>query len=107
MPCRVDDWDDVARVTKQYGMDIHDFEAVLCGIFTVMEHRRDERDDWLGDIHWSEVGVPREMVEKWWEGHKREDAKRRKAEAAKRRKEELKAQARSKLTKEERTALGI
>jgi hypothetical protein len=111
MPCRTDDyWE--PTVTKRYGMDIHDFEAVLCGIFTEAENRAmrtgyDEFSELLYKVDWAEAGVSRKAVEAWWKGHKREDAKRRKAEAEKKRKEELKAAALSKLTPEERSALGV
>ena len=105
MPCRDPDWD-IPKVTKRFGMDIHDFESVLCGIFTHLEK------NWalnvtLDDVNWSEVGVSRGMVEAWWAGHKREDERRRKREAAEKRKAELRVAALSKLTDEEKEALGI
>jgi hypothetical protein len=104
MPCRDPDWD-IPEVTKSFGMDIHDFEAVLCGMLTVLE--KEERMFSLDDVDWSEVGVSRKMVETWWEGHKREDERRRKKEAAEKRKAELRAAALNKLTNEEKEALGI
>lgn len=105
MPCRDPDWD-IPKATKRFGLDIHDFEAVLCGIFTSLE-KYGEKNILLNDIDWDEVGVSRGMVEAWWEGHKREDERRRKKEAAEKRKAELKATALSKLTNEEKEALGI
>ncbi len=93
MPCRVDDWGGVPRVTKQHGLAIEDFEAVLCGIFTYLEK------NWalgasLDAVDWSEVGVSRKMVEGWWEAKEREKAVRRTAALAK-------------LTAEDRKVLGL
>lgn len=106
MPCRVDDWDDVPRVTKHYGLAIEDFEAVLCGILSEIEFS-DELDHFLGAVNWDEVGVSRKMVQAWWTAHKKEDDKRRKREAAEARKNELRKAALAKLTDEERKALGL
>jgi hypothetical protein len=111
MPCRDGDWDE-PRVIKRFEMDIHDFEAVLCGLFTEAESRGlrtgyDELSFLLSEVNWKEVGVPRKKVENWWAGHKREDERRRKKEAEEKRKAELKAAALSKLTDEEKQVLGI
>ena len=106
MPCRVDDWDDVPKATKRHGLAIEDFEAVLCGIFTLLE--ADKRlEIHLTDMDWSEVGVSRKMVEAWWAAHKKEDERRRAKEAAEKEKEEKRKAALAKLTAEDRKALGL
>ena len=105
MPCRVDDWDDVPRATKRHGLAIEDFEAVLCGMLTVLE--KEERLFSLDDIDWDEVGVSRKMVEAWWEAHKKEDERRRAKELAERVKEERRKAALAKLTDEDRKILGL
>lgn len=106
MPCR--DWtvDEAPLERRLHGMTIEDFEATLCGLFTLFE-KEGEIDWWTSRVDWKEAGVKRKTVETWWKKHKEEDAARRAREAAERRKEELKAHALSKLSAEERAALGI
>lgn len=115
MPCRVDERDEIfhkleiPQATKRHGLDIEDFEAALCGIFTVLEASASGQslDYLLGYVDWKEAGVQRRVVETWWRKHKAEDDARRRREAREKSKEELKATALSKLTPEERSVLGI
>lgn len=105
MPCRDPvDWDE-PRVTKRHGLAIEDFEAVLCGILTVLE--KEERLFGLDDVDWTEVGVKQKTVETWWKAHKLEDIARRKQEKAEKRMKELRVAALAKLTPEEKAVLGI
>ena len=105
MPCRSDGWDTPEKEQRN-GLDIGQFEATLCGIFTLFE-KEGEIDWWLDRVNWKEAGVKRGHVEAWWTRHKKADEDRRKREEAARRKEELKAHALSKLTEAERIALGL
>lgn len=113
MPCR-DDWGvNITRTTpreNRHGMELSDFEAVLCGLFTALEGKEQINDMlplWLSNVDWKEAGVTRKKVETWWKKHKAADETRRKLEAALRKKAELKASALAKLTTEEREVLGI
>ena len=111
MPCRTDGWDEPVKPRKEtrHGMDIADFEAVLCGILTAAsEGILVGRVDGLMDVvDWKEAGVSRKTVEAWWKRHQKEDADRRAREAAEQRRTALKQSALKKLTAEERAALGL
>lgn len=114
MPCRVDeDWDTTPRRVERHGMELADFEAALCGVFTAIERWGNDTTlegrlkQMLDKVDWDDAGVRRKTVETWWKKHKKEDEERRAREAAARRKEELKAAAISKLSMEERAALGL
>ena len=107
MPCRSDGWD-MPETPKRNGLDIDQFEASLCAVFTVLEAMNDAGLDQLLDkVDWKEAGVKRGHVEAWWKRHKREDEDRRKREAAEKRKAELRKIALGKLTPEELDVLGI
>lgn len=107
MPCRSDGWD-MPETTKRNGLDIDQFEASLCAVFTVLEAMNDAALDQLLDkVDWKEAGVKRGHVEAWWKRHKREDEDRRIREADAKRKNELKKIALGKLTAEELEVLGI
>jgi hypothetical protein len=107
MPCRSDGWD-MPETPKRNGMDIDQFEASLCAVFTVLEAMNDAALDQLLDkVDWKEAGVKRGHVEAWWKRHKREDEDRRKREAAEKRKDDLRKIAIGKLTPEELAILGI
>ncbi len=54
-------------------MTLGQFEAVLCGIFTAIEGDSTDVSDCLDDLDWSEIGVDRNILEKWWENHKAKD----------------------------------
>ena len=107
MPCNdgSNSWGVVERPTR-HGLDIDDFEAVLCGVFTELDIEG-ELYLWLGDIDWKEVGVSRAEVETWWTAHKKEDEARRDREQAERDKKALKASALAKLTDDEKKVLGL
>jgi hypothetical protein len=113
MPCRVDDEDWKPRKETRHGMDIADFEATLCGVFTAAEEGAFAPtvvggvDGLLDVIDWKEAGVKRKTVEAWWKRHKAEDAARLARESAERRKAELRKVAIGKLTAEELEVLGI
>lgn len=107
MPCRSDGWD-TPETPKRNGLDIDQFEASLCAVFTVLEAMNDtELNQLLDKVDWKEAGVKRGHVEAWWTRHKREDENRRKREAAEKRKAELRKVALGKLTPEELDVLGI
>ena len=107
MPCSSDGWD-MPKTPKRNGLDIDQFEASLCAVFTVLEAMNDAGLDQLLDkVDWKEAGVKRGHVEAWWKRHKREDEDRRKREAAEKRKAELRKIALGKLTPEELDVLGI
>jgi hypothetical protein len=92
----------------RHGADINDFEAVLCGLFTYIERFSTSGvEGYLNGVDWKEVGVPRSVVENWWEHHKKEDEERRAREAAEKLKEKIRAEALKKLSVEERIALGL
>ena len=105
MPCRTDDWDCKPVRESRNGLYIADFEAILCGILTVLE--KEERMFSLDDVDWDEVGVKKKHVDKWWKEHKKEDEVRRAKEAAAKRKNDLRAMALAKLTDDERKALDL
>lgn len=92
MPCRVEEDHELCKETR-HGMTIDHFEAVLCGLFTVMEKApitgENMLDLWLSDVDWKEAGVQRREVKTWWRKHKAEDTRRRMAETAERRNAEL------------------
>lgn len=85
-----------------------DFEAILCGVFTVLD-RRDvlDLDFVLNEVDWKEVGDQRDRVVEWWKEHKAEDEARREQQRVIDRHRALMQQAVSKLTKEELDALGV
>ena len=106
MPC-TNGWD-TPETPKRNGLDIDQFEASLCAVFTVLEAMDDTAlNQMLDKVDWKECGVPRKRVETWWKKHQAEDEKRRKREAAEKRKAELKKIAIGKLTPEELDVLGI
>ena len=109
MPCRVDDEDWKPRKETRQGLNIEDFEAVLCGILTAAGKGIHVAGPTglLDNIDWKEAGVKRKTVEAWWKRHKAEDAARLARESAERRKAELRKVAIGKLTAEELEALGI
>jgi hypothetical protein len=109
MPCRVDDEDWKPRKETRHGLNIDDFEAVLCGILTAAGKGIHVAGPTglLDNIDWKEAGVKRGHVEAWWKRHKAEDAARLARESAERRKAELRKVAIGKLTAEELEALGI
>ena len=79
MPCRTEE--PTADEMRRAGHPTHaDFEAVMCGLFCHLE-----KDGMLGAtldlINWTEAGVPRSLVEKWWSLHQERDRQRREAEA--------------------------
>lgn len=79
MPCHVDLSDDKI-----------DFEAVLCGIFTLLESNKltTTLGTVLTAVDWDEVGENRSDIRDWWIEHKRRDAERRVAEAKRKAMEE-------------------
>ena len=110
MPCRVEeDWDTTPRRVERHGMELADFEAALCGVFTAAEEGAvvGGLEGLLDVVDWKEAGIQRRVVKTWWRKHKAEDEARRLREAAEQRKATLKAAALSKLTAEERAALGL
>lgn len=109
MPCRSDGWD-TPETPKRNGLDIDQFEATLCALFTMIEVNAPEGEslkEALDKVNWREAGVKRGHVEAWWTRHKRQDEDRRKREAAEKRKAELRKVAIGKLTPEELDVLGI
>lgn len=84
MPCN--DWGGgpgphvVYRDLEIHGLRIKDFQALLCGSFTLAE-KTGTLDDLLDKMDWKEVGVSRKTTLEWWEKHKKEDELRRKEEA--------------------------
>lgn len=107
MPCNdgSNSWGAVERPTR-HGLNIDEFEAVLCGVFTELD-AEGELYLWFGDIDWKEVGVSRQAVETWWTTHKKEDEARRAREKAECDKKALKAGALAKLTDDEKKVLGL
>lgn len=102
MPCR-DSRDDIRteyvyKDRKIHGLDIDDFEAVMCGIMSAKGVSLDKVD-------WNEVGVPRAKFENWWRHHQEEDRKRRDRELAAANLKATAERALKKLTVEEREAL--
>lgn len=110
MPCRDPmDWDVTPHRVERHGMDLADFEAALCGVFTAAEEGAvvGGLEGLLDVVDWKEAGVQRRVVKTWWRKHKAEDEARRAREAEEMRTAVLKAAALSKLTAEERAALGL
>lgn len=106
MPC-TNGWD-TPETPERNGLDIDQFEASLCAVFTVLEAMNDTAlNQMLDKVDWQEAGVKRGHVEAWWKRHKRQDERRRQREAAEKRKAELKKIAIGKLTAEELEVLGI
>ncbi len=104
MPCR--DW--VAdEEDRQVAREEHEIlETGMCAVLTVLENSN-QFEDMMATIDWDEAGISRWKLEKWWEDHKKKDAKRR-AEAEKAaRASELRKKALSKLSYEEKKALGL
>lgn len=104
MPCR-DGRDDIRTEyvdRKIHGLDIHDFEAILCGVLSAKGGNL-----LLGKVDWEEVGVSRTRVATWWHLHQEEDRRRRDRELAAAKLKATAAQALKKLTQEERHALGL
>lgn len=102
MPCR-DGRDDVRTEyidRKRHGLDINDFEAILCGILSVKGVSAS-----LNQVDWDEVGVPRDKFSHWWRIHQEEDRKRRERELAAANLRATAERALKKLTEEERAAL--
>lgn len=104
MPCR--DWADIEAERRTESQEKILLEASMCAILTVLERDHDLQEI-LKSVDWNEAGVPRYRLEKWWDEHKAEDHRRKKAEAEKQERERLRTEALSKLTPEERSALGI
>lgn len=105
---------------KYNGLTAEQLEAVLCGLFTVLEDAStaagaplsaNHMADALGRVDWTEAGVNRKQAVDWWKSHKAADKARHEREARIKaeleRQAKLKASALNKLTPEERLALGI
>jgi hypothetical protein len=93
------------------GLTAEQLEAVLCGLFTVLEDHGlvggYSIAAWLAAVDWEEAGVTRKQAADWWKAHKAADKARLERETRIREEAELKASALSKLTPAERNALGI
>ena len=61
----------------------------------------DELQNYIYNIDWEEVGVPMELVESWWENHKKEDEDRRQQELKSKEIAERRKKLLEKLTDEE------
>lgn len=104
MPCR--DWVVEDEERHRASNEKRLLEASMCAILTVLERYHDLQEI-LKSVNWDEAGVPRYRLEKWWDEHKAEDRRRKKAEAEKRERERLREEALSKLTPAERSVLGL
>ena len=72
MPCHVDMPDPTTEeINRDGGMTLYQIEAVLCGVLAA------GRIAILDSVDWGEVGVPRDLVERWWRRHQAMDGARR------------------------------
>lgn len=80
-----------------------DFERVLTALHEAHPDIYELSPKPLNHINYTEAGITRKELERWWKQHKKLDAQHREAERLKK----LRASALNKLTEEERKALGI
>lgn len=85
-------------------------EARVCAVFSCLE-ARGLMDEVIKNINWQEAGLTQQSTLRWWEQHKEQDRRRRKAEKEQAehaaREKRLAAIGLAKLTPEERKALGL
>lgn len=72
MPCYEPSGADYTRAEQQDRAN--KLEAVLCGIFTVLDAKGLTL---LDSVNWKEVGVSRRWAERWWEKHLEQDRLRK------------------------------
>lgn len=102
------------------GLTAEQLEAVLCGVFTVLEDASKLGNtplapgaigDVMARMDWTEIGVTRTQAVNWWDSHKVADKVRREREEMRRleaeRNDRLKKSGLNKLTPAERIALGL
>jgi hypothetical protein len=77
MPCRTDE--DQPPVNPVTLTGVADLEAALCGVLTLTDSTG-QTNNLLGKVNWTEAGVTRAQVEKWWADHKAADQARLKRE---------------------------
>jgi hypothetical protein len=107
MPCNNGGWPEEDSSYQRLSKEHKNVEALLCGIFTVLDKDRDELDHFLDIINWEEVGISKAYAKSWWFTHKIQDQQRRKNEQlVKERELRIKA-AKDKLTLEELHLLNI
>lgn len=112
MPCYYDP--DPTLAERQAIADEHAMvEAMLCGVLTVLEDQG-KYDDVVNAINFTEMGIGKRKLSKWWEKHKAADKRRREKEAcelAKEQERQKKAEtvrlAMAKLSDAEIKALGL
>ena len=87
MPCRDDRDTEYDRVAARERANI---EAALCAVLSVMEKNMPANtfDQYINTIDWTEAGITKKWLTKWWERHKALDAERRVYEAKEREKKE-------------------
>ena len=93
------------------GRQIAELEAMLCGVFTLLENGICVNssdlflDDILTQVNWKGTGTTQMWAEEWWAEHKKQDTLRKEAEQILM--EVKRRTALSKLTPEERELLGL
>lgn len=90
-----------AQLNARGEMTLAQHEAVLCGILTKLATQV------LPLLDYAEIGVPHDLIRRWWIKHQAEDNVRRAREAQTQAQERLREQALSKLTPQERKALKL
>lgn len=106
MPCTYDDPNE-RRINGDELTRLRHAEAVLCGVFHVLEDDMDKLDSILSQVDWKEVGLKSKWAYNWWSEHKKKDAVRHARERVEKERKLKVAAARSKLTDEEIALLGI
>lgn len=96
MPCTYDDPSE-RRISDSELTRLRHAEAVLCGVFHVLEDEMDKLDSIMSQVDWKEVGLKSRWAYDWWKEHKKKDAIRHACELEEAERKRKVAAARSKL----------
>lgn len=107
MPCR--DWypeEDTNYLTQR----VSDFEAILCGVLSVLRDKGETANldlEVINMVNEKECGVKVSKIFDWWEKHQENDKIRKARELEETTAARLRKTALAKLTDEERSALNL